>query len=132
MYPLKITAPTFFGFLVFCHSSSALELNIGKGDFSMTADIGQLLSSDVKIDTTIWSLSEGHKNIRDSKLYYQFQFDYFSSNTADKITEFASQPASTPIPIIDSSIDDGVDQFTQIPVPADYQVRGIDFNIGLG
>ena len=132
MYPLKVTAPTFFGLLIFCHSSSALELSLGKGDFSMMADINPLFSSDVKISTNIWSLAERHKNIRDSKLYYQFQFDYYSSNTVDKITEFASQPASTPIPIIGSSIDDGIDKFTQIPVPADYQVRGIDFNIGLG
>jgi len=132
MYPLKVTAPIFFGFLLFCHSSSAVEVSLGRGDFSMMADINPLFSSDVKISTNIWSLTERHKSIRDSKLFYQFQFDYFSSNKVDKITEFASQPVSTSIPIIGSSIDDGVDQFTQIPVPADYQVRGIDFNIGLG
>ena len=127
---MKFTLPSFFVF--FCHSASALELSLGEGNFSAQTDINQLLSSNVRLNTTTWSLTEKHKNIWDSRLYYQFQFDYFNSDTVDKITNFASQPASTPIPIIGSSIDDNVDRFTQIPVPADYQVRGIDFNIGLG
>ena len=132
MYPLKFNLPGFFGLLIFCHATSALELSLGSGDFNMGADINPLFSSDVEISAHVWSLTEKHKNIRDSKLYYQFQFDYFSSDTVDNITEFASHPASTSIPVIGSSIDDGIDQFTQIPVPADYQIRGIDFNIGLG
>jgi hypothetical protein len=117
---------------LFSHSLSAIELTYGNGEFGMNAGIGSLFSSNVKLSTNTWSLAEHHKNIRKSKLYYQFQFDYFNSDTVDKMTDFASSPISSSLPIIGSSPDDMVNNFTQIPVPSDYRIRGINFDIGLG
>jgi hypothetical protein len=131
MLSMKPALPIFL--IIFASQSlSAVELSYGKGSFGMKAGIGSLFSSDIDLDINTWSLTEQHQNIKKGRFYYQYQFDYFNSNAIDKISDFASSPASSNVPVFGSSPDDIVNDFTQAPVPADYRIRGINFDIGLG
>ena len=110
----------------------ALDFSYGKGDFSMSTAINPLLSGKATLAINTWSLSEKHKAINNSRLYYHFKLDYFNSDSVNQFTDFASTPLNSPIPLLGSSIDDLADQFTQLPIPADYRISGVNFDIGLG
>ena len=121
-------------FFLLCNAPLyALDISYGKGQFDMKAGISPLFASDISLDINTWRIQEQHKNLSSNrKLYYHFKFDYFNSDTVNRITDFASSPATTALPFLGSSINDLTDQFTQLPVPADYRVSGINFDIGLG
>lgn len=121
-----------FLYLLSAGSVHALDLSYGKGKFGFNTSIHPLVSSDISLDTNTWSLSEKHKNIKGSRFYYDFHVDYFDSDTVNKVTDFASLPLTTPLPVFGSSIDSLADQYTQLPIPADYRVHGVNLDMGLG
>ncbi len=128
------------GFIVFSASIlslplnklNALELNFGVGEFNIKQSINPLFSNNISLDLNTLSLSETHQKIGRSKYYYNFNFEYFDSDTLNKITDFSSKPLTTPIPFAGGSISDRVADYTQLPVPADYRMRGINLDFGFG
>lgn len=113
-------------------SSSAVEVRVGKGDFSWEFGVKNFMQSDVHLDITTLSLNEHHSNFNDSNIYYFFSADFYGSQTLDKITEFASIPVTTTLPFYGGSISDAADEYTKLPVPSDYKIRGFDLNLGIG
>jgi len=128
---MKIVATSCIFFLLGT-SAHALDLSYGKGSFDSKMSINPFISSNVSLDIDTLSLKEQHKNIRGSKYYYHFKLDYFDSDTINKITDIAKTPLTTPFPPTGSSIDDYIAAHTNMPVPTDYRVHGVDFDIGLG
>lgn len=118
--------------LLTASSVQALDLSYGKGTFKMDSAINPFISSNVSLDIDTLSLRENHKNIRDTKLYYHFKLDYFDSDTVNKMTDIASTPITTPLPGFGISINEYIAQQTKLPVPTNYRVHGLDFDIGLG
>ena len=109
----------------------ALELRYGSGDFNIGMDV-PLISMDTKLSVDTLTLAEPHKNLGDSRLYYQFRADYFDSDTVNKLTDFASLPLRTKLPVINSSVTDLVADNTPLPVPADYRLHGLNVDAGIG
>lgn len=123
---------TFCTCLLMATSTQALDLTYGKGTFDISSSINPFMSNNVSLDIATISLTERHKNIKNTKYYYHFKVDYFDSNTVNKMTDLARVPVSTPVPILNSGIDDYIAKHTKMPVPTDYRVHGLDFDIGLG
>ena len=121
---LSIILPTAF--------VQALDFSYGKGTLDFKSSINPFISSDVSLDIDTLSLAERHKTLRNSKYYYHFKLDYFDSDFVNKMTDIARIPVSTPLPIVDTAIDDYIAKYTKMPVPTDYRVHGLDFDIGLG
>ena len=111
---------------------SALELNLGTGEFTISQSIKPLFSHQITLPINTLSLSETHQPIGRGKLYYSFNLEYFDSDTSNKVTDFASKPLTSPIPFVGDSISDRASDYTQLPVPADYRMHGINFDLGLG
>lgn len=111
---------------------NALELNLGTGEFTINQSIKPLFTHQITLPINTISLSETHQNIGKGKLYYSFNLEYFDSDTLNKVTDFASKPLTSPIPFVGDSISDRVSDYTQLPVPADYRMHGINFDLGLG
>ncbi len=111
---------------------TALELNFGTGEFAINQSIKPLFSHQITLPINTLSLSETHQRIGRGKLYYSFNLEYFDSDTLNKVTDFASKPLTSPIPFVGDSISDRVADYTQLPVPADYRMHGINFDLGLG
>ena len=119
-------------FLIITTSSHALDLRYGRGDFKINAGIAPLLSGNMKFNIDTWTLSQPHSNIGKSPVFYSVRFDYFESGFVNQITDFASLPLTTPFPATGQSIDDLIDQYTPVPVPADYRIHGTNLDISLG
>lgn len=113
-------------------NAQALELRYGSGDFNMGAAAKPLVDMDVTLDVDTWTLAEPHKNINDSRYYYQFRADYFDSDTVNRATDLASLPLTTSLPVIGSSVTDLIANNTEIPVPADYRIHGLNVDAGIG
>lgn len=113
-------------------SAQALELRYGSGEFDMGAAAKPFVSMGVSLDVDTWTLAEPHKNIGDSRLYYQFRADYFDSDNVNRMTDLASLPLTTSLPVIGSSVTDLIADNTPIPVPADYRIHGMNVDAGIG
>jgi hypothetical protein len=109
----------------------ALELRYGSGDFNMGMDV-PLVSMDTRLSVDTLTVAEPHKNLGNSRLYYQFRADYFDSDTVNKLTDFTSLPLRTKLPVVNSSITDLVADNTPLPVPADYRIHGLNVDVGMG
>lgn len=109
----------------------ALELRYGSGDFDMGM-AAPLVSMDTTLSVDTLTLAEPHKNLGDSRLYYQFRADYFDSDTVNKMTDFSSLPLRTKLPGVNSSLTDLVADNTPLPVPADYRIHGLNVDVGMG
>ena len=110
----------------------ALELRYGSGDFDMGAAAKPFVSMDPSLEVDTWTLAEPHRNINDSPLYYQFRADYFDSDTVNQMTDLASVSMTSNLPVIGSSVTDLIADNTAIPVPADYRIHGVNFDVGVG
>jgi hypothetical protein len=113
-------------------NNHALELRYGKGDFKVNGNIDPLFSASMNFDIETWTLAEPHLNILKSPVYISMRFDYFSSDFVNQVTDFASLPLTTPLPVVGQSVDDLIDQYTDFPVPADYRIHGTNLDIALG
>ncbi len=113
-------------------SLHALDLRYGRGDFSTDVAIIPLFHGDLDLDIDTWTLSQPHTGIGDTAFFYSARFDYFESSFINQLTDFASLPLMTPFPVTGQSIDDLIDQYTSIPVPADYRIHGTNLDVSLG
>jgi hypothetical protein len=118
--------------LLACLPAHALELRYGSGEFNMGAEAKPLVKMDTTLNVDTWTLAEPHKNIGDSRLYYQFKADYFDSDTVNKMTDFTSLPLRTPLPAFSSSVTELIASNTSLPVPADYRIHGVNLDAGVG
>ncbi len=110
--------------------SQAMEFRISSGTFNWKMGM-PFMQADFDLDTNIYSISEQHNNFSDSKIYYFYNADIYQSDTMDKMTTFVTKPLTQEIPFF-GSFNDAVAKYTSIPVPADYKIRGVDLNLGIG
>ena len=110
----------------------ALELRYSNGDFQMGAAVKPLVNMDVALDVDTWTLAEPHKTFGNSRFYYQFRADYFDSDSVNRMTDLASLPLTTNLPVIGSSVSDLIADNTPLPVPADYRIHGVNVDAGIG
>lgn len=112
--------------------SHAVELRYGSGEFQMQTAAKPFVQMDTTLDVDTWTLAETHKNFGNSRLYYQLRADYFDSDTVNKLTDLASTPLTTNIPIIGNSLSGLLATNTTLPVPADYRIHGVNLDVGVG
>ncbi len=109
--------------------ASGLELSLGQGTFNTQASLKGLMRADVDLDVTTLALRQPTTALGDSGWAWAGRLELFQSNTVNEFTDFASTPLTTGIPFIGASVDDLVDDYTPVPVPADYRVTGFDLDV---
>ena len=110
--------------------ANAIEVSLGRGDFTTTASLEGVMRADFDLDITELSLSQPATRLGRLPLYWSARLDLFDSGFVNQVTDFASTPPRGDIPFLGGSADDLAADY--IPVPADYRIHGIDFNIDLG
>ena len=113
-----------------CITLQAMELRIGSATFNWQMGM-TFMQSDFDLDATVYSLSEQHNNFSDSKLYYFYNADLYQSDTVDRFTTLITTPLTYRFPVV-GSFNDAMANYTSVPVPADYKIRGFDINLGIG
>lgn len=83
------------------------------------------------LDINVLSIKNSHDNFSDGNLYYFYDADIYGSDFADKLTTLATYPVTYNIPLF-GSINDAIADYTPVPVPSEYKVRGFDINLGVG
>lgn len=117
--------------LLLCSMLQGAELTIGKGTFGWDMVIDKFMDTSVDMDINILSLRNSHDNFSDSNYYYFYEADIYASDFADKLTTLATYPITYDIPV-SGSINDAIGEYTSVPVPSEYKVRGFDLNLGVG
>ncbi len=112
--------------------ASAVEITLGQGSFTTEASLKGMAQAAIDLDITTLSLQQKPNKIKALPFFWSAQLTLFQSDFVNRVTDFASQPVRNDIPFIGGSIDDLASSFTAVPVPADYRVYGMDFNIGIG
>lgn len=112
----------------------AVDLRIGSGSMTTSMQVINLFEGSADMDTDILSLTEQHENLPliNERFYYFFRADLYRSETVDTFTDYASLPLQYTWPFIDQSISDMAEEYTTLPVPSDYRIRGFDFDVGIG
>jgi hypothetical protein len=113
-----------------CITLQAMEFRMGSATFNWQMDM-TFMHSDFDLDANVYSISEQHNNFSDTKFYYFYNADIYQSDTVDRITTFITTPLTYEYPIV-GSFNDALDEYTSVPVPADYKIRGFDINLGIG
>ena len=108
----------------------AVEVALGRGDFTTTASLQGVMRADLDLDITELSLSQPATRLGRLPLYWSARLDLFDSGFVNRVTDFASTPLRRDIPFFGGSADDLAADY--VPVPADYRIHGIDFNVDLG
>jgi hypothetical protein len=114
-------------------SLNAVELRLGNGTFDWNMGITKFMDVSCDLDINTISISEPHGNLSfdNSKIYYFFNADIYSSDFVDQMTDLMSTPITHEFPAI-GSVNDAIDKYTPIPTPSNYKIRGFDLNLGLG
>ncbi len=112
-------------------SLNAAELRLGNGTFEWEMGITKFMNTSFELDINTISINETHGSFGNNKLYYFYNADIYSSDFVDQITTLMSYPITYDFPII-GSINDAIDNYTPIPTPSTYKIRGFDLNLGLG
>lgn len=120
-----------FVLMVWSASSQALGLRYGSGDFKVNADLAGVLSSRMSIPVQTWSIIQEPVSPAFLPLDFSFRLDLFDSQYTRQFADMASQVAGQNFPIIDLSPEQLIDQYTPVPVPADYRVYGSNLDIAL-
>ncbi len=116
--------------LTLCPYIWAAEFRIGSASFNWNAGM-TYLKSDFGIDTNVYSISQTHTNISNTRFYYFYNADMYQSDFVDKTTDLITKPITYDFPFF-GSFNDAAAKYTPIPVSSDYRVRGFDINIGAG
>ncbi len=111
--------------------ASAIEVTLGQGSFTSTASLKGLMKADIDLSTVSLSVAQPATPVGQLPVLWSARLELFQSGFVNQATDFASQPVSTDIPLLGSSIDDLAATLTPIPVPADYRVYGIDLDVRL-
>ncbi|MGV6859635.1 MAG: hypothetical protein ACWA5X_11770 [bacterium] len=116
----------------FCSASAqGVEVSLGQGTFNTSASLKGLMRADVDLDVTSVSIRQPSTSLGHSPWRFAGRLDLFQSGTVNSLTDFASTPVTTGLPFIGGSVDDLVDEYTPVPVPADYRVTGADVDLSL-
>ena len=117
--------------LLLAISLHSAEIRFGKGTFDWEMGIKGFMDASFDLDINTLSLTETHASILDTKLYYFYNADLYRSGFVDKMTTLMSYPITYEFPII-GSVNDAIDNYTPIPTPSTYKIRGFDLNLGVG
>ncbi|MGV6817635.1 MAG: hypothetical protein ACWA44_10270 [Thiotrichales bacterium] len=117
--------------MVWSASSQALGLRYGGGDFKVNADLAGVLSSRMSMPVQTWSIIQEPVSPAFLPLDFSFRLDLFDSQYTRQFADMASQAAGQNFPIIGLSPEQLIDQYTPVPVPADYRVYGSNLDIAL-
>ncbi len=112
-------------------SLNAAELRLGSGTFNWEMGITKFMNTSFDLDINTISINEAHGKMGDNNLYYFYNADIYSSDFVDQMTTLMSYPITYEFPIV-GSFNDAVNNYTPIPTPSSYKVRGFDLNLGLG
>ncbi len=119
---------------LYMSSLYAMDIRIGKGDFSMKmAVLG--FSGKMTTDITTITLNETHRNIFNSKFFFNFDISYMDSKSKVRVlnlyNSFADSACSMcslcPFPPCT-----GCSEICSKLPSAKFEVEGFDFNLGLG
>lgn len=136
---MDIRRSTIIAFFLITSTLSALDIRIGKGDFTATQGIAGLYSVSAEVDLDVISLDERHYALGDSGLFVFGNLDIYSSKQMDSMTDVIDSimntstptlPFETPITVGTTTPNEVLGTF--IPVPSSYKMYGVDFDIGLG
>lgn len=108
----------------------AVEVKIGKGDFSWNVGFQNVLKGSIDISTDIIGISEQHYQLGSSKFYLFGNLDIYSSKELDGFTDIIDMGMSQNIPFLNNTPNQIMGEF--VPVPSSYKMRGADFDIGVG
>ena len=115
--------------LALASSLLAVEIDIGKGTFKYKGSLASIFSANCSLDITTLSLRD-----REIALPYNLRLSYwidlYKSKRLDKLTTFFAKPLTYEWPFF-GSIDNAIENYTPLTTPADYKVRGVDFNVAL-
>ncbi len=92
----------------------AAELSVGKGTFDWSIGVPGLMSTSFSLDTTVYTLANPHDNFLNSKYYFFYDADLYTSDFVDKVTNFVTKP------------------LTSSAINGEYQIAGFDMDIGIG
>ena len=114
--------------------SKAVDIQFGKGDFSMKmAVLG--FSGKLTTDITTITLNETHRNLFGSRFFYNFDITYFQSNKERKMLDLYNRYADTACSFCDMCpfppCSGCSEVCSQCPI-GKYEVVGFDINIGAG
>lgn len=112
--------------------AESVELRVGKGDFEINADIAQVFKGNITLDTATISVFQSPVEVSHFPVNFSFRLDYFDSRTVNQVTDFVAQAAGTDFPLTGISPEDVVNDFTTVPVPADYRVQGVNLDVNAG
>ncbi len=115
---------------LFFSTLEAMEFRIGSANFNWSAGM-TYMKTDFVIDADLYTISQTHTNISDTKFYYFYNADMYKSDYIDQITDLITTPITYDFPFF-GSFNDAVSKYTSVPVPSDYRVRGFDINFGAG
>jgi len=108
----------------------ALEFRVSKATFDWQMGMS-FMDTDFDMDINVYSFNEQHNNFSDSKYYYFYNIDIYQSDFSDQLTTLITTPITHQNPFV-GSVNDAISNHTPIPVPADYEVRGFELNLGVG
>jgi len=108
-----------------------VELRIAPANFTWDMSVAKFMNVSFDMDANVLSLNEQHNNFGDSNLYYFYNADLYRSSTMDKMTTMMAYPITYDFPRF-GSINDAIGEYTPIPVPSEYRVRGFDLDLGMG
>ena len=117
--------------LGFAFMLSAAELRLGESSFDWKIDIAGFMQGGAEMDVNVLSLEHMHDSFGDSKWYYSYDIDLYSSDFVDRMTTLAAYPLTYRFPLV-GSIGDAAGEYTMLPVPSEYKIRGLDLNFALG
>ncbi len=131
---LKLRIFWLFPILLLFSVAKALDIEFGKGNFSMEmAVLG--FSGKMSTGVTTITLNETHKNLFSSRFFYNFDITYFRSDTERKMLNLYNRYADTACSMCDycpfPPCEYCKEFCSQCPI-GKYEVVGFDINIGVG
>lgn len=106
--------------------TQAAELRVGKGTFDWNIGVSGLMDTSFSLDTTVYTLANPHDNFSDSKYYFFYDADLYTSDFVDKITNFVTDP------LTNNYINNTLSKEGVVSLPSKYQIAGFDMDIGIG
>jgi hypothetical protein len=101
-------------------SASAIELRVGKGNFSNQFSMVNALTMDFDFPVTNYSLASQHESLYDSRYFLVYDLTVFDSDYVNKATDFVGSVTNTILNPLSYNVE------------TEYRFYGVDFNMGLG
>ena len=120
---------TLFILMLSLQSLFGVDLSYGKGNFDFSFGLNGGMNANVGLDIDLLSLRENHLSLSQNFFLYG-NVDIYQSKTVDGYAAYFEQAAN--FNPFGPSSSDVIGEFTPIPIPVSYKMRGIDMNIGVG